>query len=342
MQCCSELSVLPPRDDLELTSSAHTLVPILDNLVRIRSVLLNSSRHFIPVSHSFVMSTISQNIAGPRPSAHLHTASALRDLDKLRPDVVGLSKAAILPSLGVHGGLSIIAYGIARATNRVELKDYLWPTGMVINAWWTGIGRHMFGNPPVSFGEAWSRLSYNQIALLGAATAWGARLTYRIVSRSLRRGKDDPRYDDVKTSSGFWNTAPFTVFLPEAVFQALITLPLTLPLSTDHISGMYGASPAWAGCFRWAAAGLFTAGLTMETLADNQMETHKQQAEEQGESKLLRSGVWSIVRHPNYLGDALCHFAFPLWNLGSGLFSPWQLLGPGANYVFLRGIGGDK
>jgi steroid 5-alpha reductase family enzyme len=80
----------------------------------------------------------------------------------------------------------------------------------------------------------------------------------------------------------------------------------------------------------------------METLADNQIENHKRQPEERGKNKILRSGVWSIVRHPNYLGDALCHLAFPLWNFGSGLFSPWQMLGPIANYLFLRGIGGDK
>lgn len=275
-------------------------------------------------------------------TTHLHAADGLRDLGKPGPDVVGLTKATILPSLGVHGGLSLIAYGIARTTDRIELKDYLWPSGMVINAWWVAVGRHMVSHPHITFGEAWSRLSYNQIALLGAATAWGSRLFYRIISRSLRRGKDDPRYDTVKTEPGFWNKAPFAVFLPEAVFQVLITLPLVLPLSDDKVSGMYGASPVWAGVFRWVAAGFFTAGLTMETLADSQIENHKQQAEGKGESSILRSGVWSIVRHPNYLGDALCHLAFPLWNLGSGLFSPWQLLGPIANYAFLRGIGGDK
>lgn len=276
-----------------------------------------------------------------RPEAHLHTATELSNIDKLRPDALGLAKAAILPSLGVHGGLSIIAYGIARTTNRVELKDYLWPTGMVLNAWWVAIGRHMFSSPHVTAGQAWSRLTYDQIALLGAATAWGGRLAYRIITRSLRRGKDDPRYDAVKTEPGFWHTAVFSIFLPEAIFQSLITLPLILPLSTDHISGLHGSS-AWAGHLRTLAAGLFAAGLTMETLADQQMETHKRSTEEKGESALLRSGVWSVVRHPNYLGDALCHFAFPLWNLGAGLFSPWQLLGPVANYLFLRGIGGDK
>jgi steroid 5-alpha reductase family enzyme len=281
-------------------------------------------------------------MAGRSSVTELHTAHQLLNLTILRSDIIGLTKSTLLPSLGVHGGLSLIAYGIARATNRVELKDYLWPTGMIFNAWWAAIGRHMTSNPHVTFGQAWSRLSYNQIALLGAATAWSARLTYRIVSRSLRRGSDDPRYETVKTEAGFWNKAAFGIFAPEAVFQALITLPLILPMKNDMISGLYGAPSEWDGWVRLFACGLFATGLTMETLADGQIESHKNRSNEKSNGKILRSGVWSIVRHPNYLGDALCHFAFPLWNLGSGLFSPWQLLGPVANYFFLRGIGGDK
>jgi len=281
-------------------------------------------------------------MAGRDGNIQLHMASQLFDGNVLRSDAMRLARSALLPSLGVHGGLSIIAYGIARASDRVELKDYLWPTGMVLNAWWVAVGRHMASQPHISFGQAWSRLSYHQIALLGAATAWSGRLTYRIISRSLRRGTDDPRYKDVKTEPGFWNKAPFAIFLPEALFQALITLPLVIPSSDDHITGLYGASSDWATWFRLGAAGIFAVGLTMETLADNQIENHKRQPEERGKSKILRSGVWSIVRHPNYLGDALCHLAFPLWNFGCGLFSPWQMLGPIANYLFLRGIGGDK
>jgi steroid 5-alpha reductase family enzyme len=281
-------------------------------------------------------------MAGLGSTTELHTAYQLLNFTILRSDIIGLTKSTILPSLGVHGGLSLIAYGIARATDRVELKDYLWPTGMVLNAWWAAIGRHMLSNPSVTFTQAWSRLSYNQIALLGAATAWSARLTYRIVSRSLRRGKDDPRYETVKTEPGFWNKAAFAVFLPEAVAQAIITLPLVLPMKDDQISGMYGAPAAWAGLIRMFAAGLFATGLTMESLADAQLENHKNRASGQEKGRILRSGVWSIVRHPNYLSDALCHFAFPLWNLGCGLYSPMQLLGPIANYLFLRGIGGDK
>jgi hypothetical protein len=59
----------------------------------------------------------------------LHTAQELLNFTILRSDIIGLTRSTILPSLGVHGGLSLIAYGIARATDRVELKDYLTPGG---------------------------------------------------------------------------------------------------------------------------------------------------------------------------------------------------------------------
>lgn len=44
---------------------------------------------------------------------------------------------------------------------------------------------------------------------------------------------------------------------------------------------------------------------------------------------------------PSYLGDALVHLSFPLFLWGSGKLHPITLLGPAANYAFLRYIGGD-
>ena len=41
------------------------------------------------------------------------------------PFDVGIFKDTLLPSLGLHSSFAVIAYGIARATNRVEVKDYL-------------------------------------------------------------------------------------------------------------------------------------------------------------------------------------------------------------------------
>lgn len=43
----------------------------------------------------------------------------------------------------------------------------------------------------------------------------------------------------------------------------------------------------------------------------------------------------------SYLGDTLVHLSFPLFLWGSGKLHPIVLLGPLANYAFLRSVGGD-
>lgn len=260
-------------------------------------------------------------------------------------NALGILRYSALPSFGVQGGLSIIAYCAARATNRFDLKDWLWPTGMVLNAWWTAVGRHSTSTRPGSIIDALKDLSFSQQALLAAVTVWGGRLACQVVRRSVKRGKDDPRYEGVKREQGFWNKASL-LFGIEAAFQTLISIPFTTPFRTDSLSGLSTASSDWATLARCAAAGLFTAGLALETIADWQLGSHKEREavkKEQGEhGELFRRGVFSIVRHPNYLGDALCHMAFPLWTYGCGLFHVSQLLGPAANYFFLRWIGGDR
>lgn len=44
----------------------------------------------------------------------------------------------------------------------------------------------------------------------------------------------------------------------------------------------------------------------------------------------------------SYLGDALIHFSFPILLYASDMLAPIELLGPIANYAYLRFIGGDK
>lgn len=257
-------------------------------------------------------------------------------------NVIGILHNTLLPSLGLHGSMSLITYTVSRSLNRVEIKDYLWPSGMVLNAWWSAVGRYAL-RPSEHAGTA---LNYYQKVLLGAVTAWGARLAIRIVSRSVFRKEesDDPRYYQKKQEPSFWNKSALALFALEAAFQAIISLPFTVPFRQGRAPNLTGATGSLAAYTRLFAASLFSAGFALESLADWQLEAYKtKQVKEQGENTdLYTGGVWSIVRHPNYLGDTLCHLAFPIWTYGSQLFSPWQLLGPVANYVFLRYVGGDK
>ncbi|GJC87816.1 hypothetical protein ColLi_10654 [Colletotrichum liriopes] len=250
---------------------------------------------------------------------------------------LGLLQNALLPSFGLHAGLSTVTYAVARYTNRAEAKDWLWPTGQVANAWWTAIGTRV-AYDGLSVSSAWNSLGYTQKLLLTGVSAWGLRLFYRIVSRSVKRGKDDARYVEVKKKDPqFWDKAFFTMFLPEAALQALISLPFTLPFRAPLTSASASPFTDYPETFHSLAVFLFTTGFALETLADTQLEDHSRKSKE-----LTREGVWSIVRHPNYLGDAICHLSFPVLLYSAGMMHPLVVLGPIFNYVILRYLGGDK
>jgi steroid 5-alpha reductase family enzyme len=200
---------------------------------------------------------------------------------------VGILKDTLIPSLTLHSGLAVIAYGAARYTQRVEAKDWLWPFGQVANAWWSAVGRRLAAGMTVS--QAYSRLSWHERVILTGVTLWGGRLFYRIASRSVQRGKDDPRYEEVKKEEGFWNNALFKVFIPEAFFQMLISLPFTAPFR--HEGAVLGGYHPFIQMF---AVGMFSSGLALETLADYQLDQYKAE----GGRGILREGVWSIVRNP--------------------------------------------
>lgn len=48
------------------------------------------------------------------------------------------------------------------------------------------------------------------------------------------------------------------------------------------------------------------------------------------------------LNQASYLGDALVHISFIVMLYGSDMLAPIELLGPIANYCFLRFFGGDK
>ncbi|EIN11908.1 DUF1295-domain-containing protein [Punctularia strigosozonata HHB-11173 SS5] len=231
----------------------------------------------------------------------------------------------------VHTGLSVGTWLIGASTDRADVKDILWPTGMVADAWYQAIGIPVlrYGLP---LSIALKGLTYRQALLLGGVTLWGLRLAYRITSRAVKQGHDDFRYTKSKLQPSFWLESLFKQFIPEALFQTIICLPFTAPFRATNV-----ALIPW-GWTDIAAVGLFTSGLTLETIADAQLAT----AKKNGESGLVRSGVWSIVRHPNYLADALTHLSFALLAANTTSFHPVIFLGPLANYIFLRFVGGDK
>lgn len=203
---------------------------------------------------------------------------------------IGILKSTVLPSFSLYSSLSIATFVAAKKTDRVELKDWLWPSSQVLNAWWGAVGRDMYNNK-VTFSTAWGKLSWTEKLLLGSVTVWGMRLFAHIARRSLTRGKDDSRYEACKKDPGFWRTALFKVFLPEAVILSIISLPFTLPFNLSGSTISLGAQGL--NTIRAFGVGLFSAGFALEVMSDTQLELHRQER-----TDLCRHGVWSLVRHP--------------------------------------------
>lgn len=280
------------------------------------------------------MEQYSTRVSGAKPLADRGSIPSPSRPTNMNPGDVGILKSTILPSFALHSGLSVTSYIISRATGRAEVKDWYWPSSQVLNAWWSAIGARMC-HDNVSFADAWNGLSWTEKLLLGCVSIWGTRLFYRISKRSIKRGDDDPRYNELKTKDpSFWNSALYKQYLPEAAFLTFITLPFTLPFRLNRST--LSLEPEVSGLLRALGVGLFSTGLAMEVMADTQLELHGRER-----TDLCRHGVWSIVRHPNYLGDTLVHCSFALLN-AANKFNPLVLLGPVANYVFLRCVGGDK
>ncbi|OQE36766.1 hypothetical protein PENCOP_c011G08626 [Penicillium coprophilum] len=253
--------------------------------------------------------------------------------NNLTPGDVGILKSTLLPSFSLYSSLSLAAYIAAKTTNRVELKDWVWPSSQVLNAWWTAIGQPMC-KYNISVGAAFQALPWTERVILSCVTIWGTRLFTGVVCRSLSRGKDDARYDAVKKEPGFWRSALLKTFLPEALVLSVISLPFTVPFTMGETALPVGEDVR--DIIRALGVGLFSVGFAMETIADTQLALHRQKR-----TDLCQHGVWSLVRHPNYLGDALVHFSFALLNM-AGPFNPVVILGPVANYLFLRFVSGDK
>jgi steroid 5-alpha reductase family enzyme len=162
-----------------------------------------------------------------------------------------------------------------------------------------------------------------QLLLVAMVTLWAARLGWHMASRHAKAGREDPRYARMRAERGetFARWSLPNVFLLQAVILWLVATPI-------HAGLIAGGAPL-PGPWFWLAAGagaaLFAGGLALETAADLALSRFR--ADPANRGKLLTTGLFARVRHPNHLGEII------LW-LGIGLVAlaisgRWQaLLGP--------------
>ncbi len=157
---------------------------------------------------------------------------------------------------------------------------------------------------------------------------WALRLAYHIGFRNIGKGEDF-RYANWRKK---WQPYPeiqgyFRVFILQGIIMLIVALPiiLTIKYSTEEIGFVYFIPGVL----------LFLIGFLCEVIADFQLKKFK--SDDKNSGQLIKTGLWSISRHPNYLGEII------LW-WGIGFFSlPFNygylgLLGPLCIHLIIRYI----
>jgi len=209
-------------------------------------------------------------------------------------------------------------FGLATAKSDNSIVDIGWGVGFMLVAWWS-YALFADGSP-------------QQTVATILVTIWGLRLSGHIFERNHGRD-EDWRYKRWRDEWGKWFLVRsfFQIYMLQGLLMLLVSLPIIFINTAD------------ADINSWllaAGVAIWVGGFTFEVLADYHLRdhiTHKR-------GGILKSGVWSLTRHPNYFGEAMLWWGISVIALGvsASLMSPvwWWLVGPITITMLVRYVSG--
>lgn len=146
------------------------------------------------------------------------------------------------------------------------------------------------------------------------------RLTFLMIQRKIGHG-EDARYTKLRE----WKKAGFSfnifafrqVFLKQGIVIWFVTLPIQFLLFTSTTPNL--------NILNFLGLVIIIIGFFWEMIADIQLNRFKK--EKTNQNTFLKSGLWSLSRHPNYFGEILFWwgiFIFSIVNFDSFL----SIIGP--------------
>ena len=196
---------------------------------------------------------------------------------------------------------------------------FIWLASLILNnasvydPYWSVQPPIILGLTLYFFGET----EIGSFLLVLAVLFWGARLSINWMITFEGLHQQDWRYDQLEQmSKGFF---PLVNLLGIQIMPTLIVYACLLPGFYYLVRG--------GGLNLGTVFGLLTiiGGTTLEMVADYQMQKFRKEREDR--SMLIRRGVWTHSRHPNYLGEISVWWGvylvmlsiYPdLWYLGMG------------------------
>lgn len=175
---------------------------------------------------------------------------------------------------------------VATVIHNNSIVDIGWGLGFVIGAWST-----------LLITESPNLLAY---LLVGFITLWGLRLSVRLFNRNVGK-PEDFRYAQWRKEWG--KNVVITAFFRVFMIQGLINFVVGSAAYTIIKFNAF-VFEGLQSVLVIVGFGIAVIGLAFEVIGDEQLRRHIQKKTR----SLLQTGLWSITRHPNYLGEIL------IWN----------------------------
>jgi steroid 5-alpha reductase family enzyme len=173
----------------------------------------------------------------------------------------------------------LIIWAISIKKSDASIIDFYWGPGFAIIAWIAWLINS--GNNPY------------QWMILVMLTLWGLRLGFHIIRR---HDGEDARYQAMRARHGasFGRKSLWMVFGLQAIIQWLASSPALV---------MMMATPEPVPVIIYVGIILFSVGFALEFAADEAVRRFK--ADPTNKGKLLTSGLFEKIRHPQYLGEII-------------------------------------
>ena len=231
-------------------------------------------------------------------------------------------------------GSIIYCFVVGEITGNNSQVDKLWSILPIVYAWI--VAKQSIYEPYVSL-----------MAIL--VSLWGARLTYNFSRRGAYRlkfweGEEDYRWSVLRQKPMFQKKWRWTLFNLGfiCVYQNLLILLFTLPIVVAA-----GRSSSQPDLLPLLFSFSFLVFLWVEYTADQEQydfQTEKHRRQNSGEPLesyahgFVRTGMWAIVRHPNYAAEQGIWISFYLIGAAvSGEYFNWSIAGCVLLLLLFRG-----
>jgi steroid 5-alpha reductase family enzyme len=166
----------------------------------------------------------------------------------------------------------------------------------------------------VTDGNQWNWMQWLTMLVV---SVWSWRLTLNWARGWAGWQHEDWRYVDFRNEHGgfFQVTNFFGIHLIPTIIVFLASLGLFAVATADTFNIWLMLSGIFVG----------SVGVALEYIADNQLHAFRQRPAPKPDD-LLDTGIWGIIRYPNYLGELLFWWGVALCGIGAGA-ELWTLTG---------------